>query len=290
MLEQIILPLLLALLMFGLGMSLSTQDFKRVSARKHAVIAALASILLVMPLIALGVGELFALNSTLAMGLVLLAVCPGGMFSNLVTHTARGDLALSMTLTVLTSLLYVVVAPSIISMAALLLSDPSAPISLSFSEVLAKVGAVVLLPVGAGMLLRRKAPRWCNRAEPIVRWVSTIFVVSVFIALAIDQLDVFVVNGPRVVSAVIVLNLLGWAAAGLLARFLQLSVPETIAVGVEHSIRQEGTGIFIAASLLGRPEMTVPLLLNSGVGLLVSSIVVYGIVRLRVQKRQAVAD
>jgi BASS family bile acid:Na+ symporter len=271
MLEKMILPMVLATLMFGLGMSLVKEDFTRVLRRKRVVLAGLVSVLLLMPVVAFAIASALRLDPVLAMGLVLLAACPGGMFSNLVTHTARGDLALSMALTVLSSFLYVITVPSIVSVGASLLSGEGKIFSLSFTQTFFEVLVVVLVPVSAGMFLRRLAPGWCARREHIVRNVASAFVVLVFVYLGIDQFGVFMTSGVRTASAVLLLNAAGWTVAALLALGLRLSRKELIAVGVEHSIRQEGTGVFIAVTVIGNSQMTVPLLLNSIIGLVVSA-------------------
>lgn len=282
MLEKLILPLVLAGLMFGLGMSLTIDDFKRVGTRKKLVSAGLASVLLLMPAIAWGVSLAFKLEPMTAMGLILLAACPGGMFSNLVTHTARGDLALSMTLTIFSSMLYVLTIPPVVAIGAEVLHIHGKQLSLSFIEIFLKVLFIVLLPVAAGMVLRKFWPQWCARLEGAVRNTSSFFVFLVFVDLGIEQSQLFLESGVQIAAAVIALNILGWGVACLLALALRCNRPELIAIGVEHSIRQEGTGVFIAVTILGLPQMTVPLLLNSIFGLVISAVILIAVQRRRV--------
>jgi BASS family bile acid:Na+ symporter len=279
MLEKIILPLVLGGLMFGLGMSLTVNDFKRVGTRKKLVSAGLTSVLIVMPAIAWGVAMACKLEPTMAMGLILLAACPGGMFSNLVTHTARGDLALSMTLTIFSSMLYVLTIPPVVAISAEFLHIPGKQLSLSFIEIFLKVLFIVLLPVTTGMILRNFRPQWCARFEGLVRNIASFFVLLVFVDLGIEQSHIFFESGIQIAAAVIVLNILGWGVACLIALALRSNRKELIAIGVEHSVRQEGTGVFIAVTILGMPQMTVPLLLNSLFGLVISAVILISIQR-----------
>jgi bile acid:Na+ symporter, BASS family len=268
--EKVVLPCILALLMFGLGLSLRLADFGRIGRNWKVVVLALFSILVLMPLSAWAIGLALALPPAYAAGLILLATCPGGMFSNMVTHGCKADLPLSLALTVCSSVLYVLVAPWFLVNGSW--AQPVATITLEL------IG-VVLLPLSAGMWVNQRWPVWATRYAGMARTVSVVLIALLFVALALDQLDSILANGGFVVLAVALLNGVGWCLTALLVFLLRLSSHEFIAVGAEHSIRQEGIGVFVAVTLLAQPEMAVPVLTNSFVGFAVCLAVVALIVK-----------
>jgi BASS family bile acid:Na+ symporter len=270
MIEKVILPSALIALMFALGMTLRRDDFTRVARRKRIVVASLLSIFLAMPLFALGIGRLFDLDVPLSTGLVLLAACPGGMFSNMVTHSARGDLALSVTLTVSSTLIYAIVAALFTSVILQHSSLSTENTTATEMRMMIEVVGVVIVPLLAGMALRKRRPGFCTAAERPLRIAAALLVVAVFVGLGYSQLALIKSTGARILSAVGLLDVAGWAMAGFIGMRFRLARSELIAIGVEHSIRQEGTGVFVAVSVIGSVQTAVPLLVNSFLGLLIS--------------------
>jgi len=269
-LEKIVLPLALIVLMLGLGMTLKRGDFLRVARRKRVVAAALLSIFLVMPAVAWGIGGLFDLAAPLSMGLILLAACPGGMLSNMMTHSARGDVVLSVTLTVASTLIYGLAAPLAVTLFISHPGDKMESTVLAMLRMVAEVLGVVVVPMLAGMALRSRNPLLCAAVEAPLRWAAAALVVAVFIRLGYLQIASFEAAGLRMVGAVVSLNLIGWVMAGAIGVGFRLSRSEFIAISMEHSIRQEGTGVFVAVSIVGNPYIAVPLIINSAVGFLLS--------------------
>jgi BASS family bile acid:Na+ symporter len=269
MIEKLILPMSLALLMCGLGMSLQISDFSRVAKRWRVVTVALGSIFVAMPTFAYLIGHLLRLDVALIGGLLLLATCPGGMFSNMVTHSSEGDVALSISLTICSSLIYAAALP--LTMLVWIGRAPSGetfpvPMLKMFIELL----AVVLIPISIGMAMRRWYPAWCSRRESMIRKVSSLLIVIVFLFLATQQFRQFVNAGVAIFTAVLLLNLAAWTMALLVVAGFRLSKREFIAIGAEHSIRQEGLGVFVAVTVLGNANMVAPLLMNSFTGFFVS--------------------
>jgi BASS family bile acid:Na+ symporter len=277
MLQTIILPLALVVLMFGLGMTLVREDFIRIAQRKRIVVASVGSIFIAMPILALCIGWLFNLDVPLSMGLVLLAACPGGMFSNMVTHSARGDVALSVTLTMSSSLIYAIVAPCAMALFLAHLGGGMGSTAFAMLRMVTEVVGAVIVPLLAGMVLRRRNARLCAATEAPLRIAAALLVVGVFIWLGHSQISLFESAGLRIVGAVALLNLAGWTMARLITGWFRLSRKEFIAIGVEHSIRQEGVGVFVAVSIIGNPHMVGPLIVNSLVGFLMSIVMNGGI-------------
>jgi bile acid:Na+ symporter, BASS family len=271
MIEHLILPLVMTLLMFGLGLSLQLADFRALRTQLGLVVVSLVSILGLMPLCAWFLSEWLGLDPSLKMGMLLLATCPGGMFSNIVSHNSKADLPLSLTLTVCSSLIYAVVSPVAIAMLHPSRSGDSAmlgPLSSTVSDMV----FVVLVPLCCGMLLRQRRPAWSMRSAKFVRNASGTLLAVVFIAVAFKQSSQFGSVGPKVAAAVVLLNVTGWVLAALLTRLFRRDVDALISIGAEHSIRQEGVGVFVAITVLGSSALVPPLLLNSILGLAVSMV------------------
>ena len=186
------LPAALALVMFGLGLSLTVGDFARISREPRAVAAALGAQLLLLPAICFGLVVAFDLDPILAVGMMLLAASPGGTTANLFSHLFRGDVALNVTLTAINSVLAVATLPIVVNLAI----DYFRPVvdgdgvGLQFGKT-AQVFAVVLVPVVVGMLTRRASPAFADRADRPVRILSAVVLVGVIAgALLAEREDV----------------------------------------------------------------------------------------------------
>jgi predicted Na+-dependent transporter len=140
-------------------------------------------------------------------------------------------------------------------------------------RMVAEVAGAVIVPLLAGMSIRRRYPRVSALTETPLRTIAALLVVVVFGWFGYEHLHSFESAGLRILGAVVLLNSAGWFMAALLTLRFRLSKREFIAVGVEHSIRQEGVGVFVAISVMGMPQIVPPLIVNSLVGLLVSFIV-----------------
>jgi len=161
------LPLALGIIMFGLGLGLTTDDFARVGRHPKAVAVALACQLVLLPLLCFGLVVLFDLPALLGIGMMLLAASPGGTTANLFSHLFRGDVALNITLTAVNSVIAVVTLPIITSFA-IGYYDRSDSVSMPFVEIV-KVFAIVLVPVTIGMLVRRRSPGFAAAMDRPVR-------------------------------------------------------------------------------------------------------------------------
>src|SRR5687767_4746591 len=161
------LPIALAIVMFGLGLGLTGADFHRVAQHPKAVAVALGCQLVLLPLVCFALVVLFDLPALLGIGMMLLAASPGGTTANLFSHLFRGDVALNITPTAVNSVISIVTLP-IITSAAIAYFDRSDDVSMPLSEVL-KVFAIILVPVGIGMLVRRANPTFAARMDRPVR-------------------------------------------------------------------------------------------------------------------------
>lgn len=273
---DIALPIGLFLIMFGMGLSLKRTDFARVLKVRKPVIIGVLSMLALLP----GLGFLFAhvfnLPPAISVGLVLVATCPGGMFSNLMTDYGKGNLALSITLTAVISCIYIFTIPAWSSLALdVFTSGDSVAIGLPFLQTFLPLALFVLLPIVIGMIVRSKAENWALAHAGKVKNTAAIIVAAIMIYIALVQESETVENVPMILAAVIGLNLASVLIAAALGFIANLERKDRLALIMEHAVRQEGTGIYIAATLIGSKEAAVPLLLNSLVGLSIALILIW---------------
>ena len=272
-LAGIALPIGLFLIMFGMGLSLVIADFQRVMAVKKPVFVGCFSMLILLPGLGFAVAHLFELSPALSVGLILVATCPGGMFSNLMTDYGKGHLALSITLTAIISCVYIFTIPgwTSLSVGAFMGKTP-AVIGLPFLQTFVPLCLFVLLPILLGMVVRHRIEAWALMHAAKVKNIAAIIVIAIMVYIATVQEAETVENLPRIVAAVLTLNILSVVIAVIVGRLFSLERQDRLALIMEHAVRLEGTAIYIAATLLGNVEMALPLMLNSLVGLCIAGL------------------
>ncbi len=265
--DSYLLPGSLWLVMFTVGLGLKPADFVGVLSGRRSFILGLISMLVVVPFCGTLLGILFAPTPELMVGFILLATTPGGILSNLITDIAKGDVALSVSLTLTLSTIYIFTLPFIAHFALLLAFRQAQPIDIPFGSSLSHILMVTLLPIGCGMIAVRLAPRWCALLGQPVKTVATITLVAVFLLITVQQWPVLRASFGRLLAIVVAMNLTAVTVAVTISKIGRLTRPETIAVAVEHMIRQEGTAIFVAVTLLHRHDMSLPMIINTFIGM-----------------------
>ncbi|WP_275098318.1 bile acid:sodium symporter family protein [Sedimenticola hydrogenitrophicus] len=272
---QVLLPLVIAAMMLGVGMSLRISDFTALLGMPHAAGIGLATLFVVFPGLAFLVAGAFSLTAELSIGLVLLAASPSASTSTLFTYLARGDAALSLTLTAVSKLLPVVTIPLYVSIAARLFADTDTALTLGFADISERVVQMVLLPTLIGMALQHFAPAFTDRARPYVIRIAVTALVLLIAALVYRERqklpDMLLAAGP----AALTLCLLGMACAYALALAANLRQQQTTAIVIETGMQSGGTAIAIAAGLLAAPAMAVPAAVYSLIMYLVTAVFVH---------------
>ncbi|MGY0071602.1 bile acid:sodium symporter family protein [Streptomyces sp. QTS137] len=250
------LPIALAVIMFGLGLSLTTADFERVARSPKAVLFALTLQIVVLPLLAFGLVKVFGVDPLLAVGVMLLAASPGGTTANLFSHLFRGDVAFNVTLTAINSVLAAVTIPLVTNLA-ISHFDTGGDLGLQFGKVL-QVIAIVLVPVGVGMLVRRRSAAFAARADGPVRVFSIAVLVVVSLAALLGERENLAdyLRQVGLVTGIFCLASLGIGYGG--ARVLRLNEPQAIASAMEVGIHNTTVALTIALSVLDNAEVAVP--------------------------------
>jgi BASS family bile acid:Na+ symporter len=252
----IALPLGLVFIMFSLGLGLVKDDFRVVLKAPRGVIVGMANLLIVAPLLAVGVAAVFNLPPVLAVGLVLLGAAPGGTMANLLTHLARGETALSVTLTGISSALAVVTVPLYLSLSSAWFNLTGVDNDVEILPIAGRVLAITLVPLIIGMAIKQRAPDWTLTNYHRFRVISLgLFVVIVAAAVGSEWGRVTEYLGS-VLLAVITLNVLAMGISFMTARAARLSDRSSTAIALELGLHNATLAIAVGASL--DPEMTIP--------------------------------
>ena len=261
---SILLPVALGIIMFGLGLSLSVGDFKRVVVYPKAVFIGLACQMLLLPALCFGLVKLFNLAPELAVGLILLSASPGGVTSNFFSHLAKGDVVLNITLTAISSLLCILTLPLIVNFSMQVFMDESKYIPLLFSKVL-QFFAIILLPVTIGMIIRKKKSSLSGMLQKPVKIFSILFLVALILMQVIKERDNLASYWQQTGLAVLIFNLLSIAVAFVIPMFFKLSKKQSIAIAMGAAIRNGALAITVALSpsFLNNSTMSIPAALYS---------------------------
>lgn len=261
-LAVVLLPLALAIIMMGLGLSLRVEDFKRVLIFPKAVLIGLVCQMILLPTICYFIAVGFNLSPELAVGLMLLSASPGGPTANLYSHIAKGDVALNVTLTALNSLISVFSITIIVNFAMASFMQTDQVVPLQFKKVF-EVCLVVLGPVSIGMLIRSKASSLAERLSSPVKIISALFLVLVIVMTILKEKAHIVQDFKLVGIPTLLLNVLSMGIGYFVPRLFQLGKAQAIAIGMEIGIHNGTLAIFIALTVIGNSAMSTPAVIYS---------------------------
>ncbi|MBY6210226.1 bile acid:sodium symporter [Microbulbifer agarilyticus] len=252
------LPISLFIIMIGIGMTLTARDFHQVTVKPAGLILGSITQILLMPAIAFALAWALALPPAMAVGLVIIAACPGGTTSNLFTMLARGNVALSIVLTISASLITIMTLPVFANYALQLYYGAQQEIALPFVRTVLMLSAIVLLPVAIGMTIKALRPAFAGRAEGFVSifggLVLVLLVVGIVYGVRDRIFDLMAQAGP----ATIALNLFGIALGFLSAKLVGLGKREGLAIATELGIKNGTLGLMVTLTLMHSNEMSVP--------------------------------
>jgi BASS family bile acid:Na+ symporter len=254
----VLLPLALAIVMLGMGLSLVPEDFKRITRYPKAVAVGTLSQVFLLPLIGALITLVVPMQPAIAVGLIVLAVCPGGPSSNLVTYLAKGDVALSVTLTAVSSIITVFTIPLFTNLALRHFLGKSAAIALPIGSTMLQIFLITLLPTAIGMAIRHQFPDIARRLEKQMSRFAVGLLALIIVLLLVregSKLPGFLV---QVGIGVVLLNLLAMLAGFLAGKLFRLSLAQQICIAIEVGIQNGTLAITITAGLLNNPDMAVP--------------------------------
>ena len=244
---------LLGVIMFGMGLTLKGEDFKVVFSRPKDVLVGCLAQFTVMPLLAFALTKIFRLEPALAIGVILVGCCPGGTASNVITYLAKGDLALSVGMTAVSTLLAPVLTPLLVWLLA------GETVDVDVVGMLLSILWVVILPIALGLLVKRFWPRMTERASTYLPALSTLAIcVIVLIVIAANAHKLL--DGGLIVLLVVVLhNMCGLGAGYLMGTFLHLTPAKRRAISVEVGMQNSGLASSLATlHFASYPLATIP--------------------------------
>ncbi|BAY93626.1 MULTISPECIES: bile acid:sodium symporter family protein [unclassified Tolypothrix] len=257
-LTAVVLPIALAIIMLGMGLSLIPEDFQRIKKYPKAVAIGLISQLVFLPIIAFIITKVVPMQPTIAMGLMIVALCPGGVSSNVITFLAKGDVALSVTLTAFSSVITVFTIPVVGNLAYQHFMGETAAIALPIGATILQIFLMTLLPIGLGMGVRQLFPEVARRLEKVTNRLAVSFLALIILLLIIrewNRLPSFIV---QVGVGVALLNVISMLAGFYIGKLFNLNLPQQICIVIEVGIQNGTLAIAITAGLLNNPDMAIP--------------------------------
>ena len=267
MIIDIFLPLSLVFIMFTLGIGLTIQNFKNIINQPKALVLGLINQMILLPLIAFIILFVIKLPSEMAVGMMILACCPGGVTSNMLTRIAKGDTALSISYTAIVSILTVITLPIIVGFSMEYFMGSNAP-SINILSLGLTMFCITTVPVSIGLYINTKYHDFSVSFSPIANKISTILFIVIIIGALTSEWEAFINNlnllGPAILSLIFLMLLIGYYSATL----FDLNKEKSITIAIESGIQNATVGITIGN-----------LILNQGAGLSILSLPsgVYGI-------------
>ena len=243
----------LGIIMFGMGLTLSPQDFRIVLSRPKDILIGCLAQFTVMPLLALALTWAFSLPKELALGVILVGCCPGGTASNVITYLAKGDLALSVGMTATSTLLAPVLTPLLVWLMAGTMVD------VDTVGMLLSIVYVVIAPIVVGLLCQRFLPKMTQSVVPYLPALSSIAIALVVCIVVSHNAERLLVGGLLVVLVVVLHNICGLGFGYLIGRLLGLTEPKKKALSIEVGMQNSGLASSLATlHFAAYPLATIP--------------------------------
>ena len=270
------LPIALCIIMLGLGLSLRIEDFVRVLARPWPVIVGLFCQIVLLPILCFVLVYFSNLPPAISVGMMLLAASPGGTSSALFTHLARGDVALSISLTAVGSLLALVSLPVIANLSLVAFYGEEGAVRIQLHQVL-QIFAVAIVPALIGVCIHNRYPAFAERLETPVKKLATIFLLAVVLAALIGQWHLLATWGPTVGALALVFCLMSLTVGYWVPRLLNIERRQAVALSMSIGLHNAALVIALAMSeqMLNNPEMAVPPAAYGVIAYLVSGVFVW---------------
>lgn len=257
-LTKVILPLSLFLIMFGIGLSLKISDFKNIFKFPKAIVVGLIAQLILLPVIAFALALIFKLPAELAVGLIIIALAPGGATSNMFTYLYKGDVSLSVSLTVLTSLITPFTIPLLAALSMVYFMDNSTEFELPIIKTIIQLLVITVIPIALGMFALSRKPVLAKKIENVLKWFSIFFLFLIIALIIMKNSENMLSFFAQVGAATLVLNVLVLILGYQLANMLKLNNKQSICIGFEVGIQNGTLALVVAGTLIGNNTMMIP--------------------------------
>jgi len=257
LLIKVILPASLFVIMLGMGLALKPLDFKMLIVRPKAVALGVFAQMVLLPFMAYLIVTAFGLSGAVAVGVMILALCPGGPASNLYTYLAKGDIALSVTLTSVVSLLAPFTVPLMIVLFMGLLMGDGQQVELPVIKTIIQLVVITIVPICIGMFIHHKNPEFSAKAEQPVKTFSVLFLLFIVILIVVQNIDQMGAYFAQAGVAALVLNISCLVMGYAIAKFAKLNEAQSKAISIEVGFQNGTLAIVIALTLLQNTEMAI---------------------------------
>lgn len=255
---EVVLPLALAVIMLGMGMGLVPDDFKRVVVFPKAFVVGLLCQMVMLPLVGFVLASVYPMEPALKVGVMILALCPAGASANLITYLSRGDVALGITLTAFNSLIVIITTPIFTNLSLIYFLGEGREIQLPVLRTIIQVGAIILIPVALGMVIRSRVPAFTQRIEPTFRILSLLFLAIAVLGAVMQDRENLPSHFRQVGIAMLVLNVVTMWLGYRIALLARLPMRQAVTIAIEGGIQNGTLAILIASTLLKQPAMSIP--------------------------------
>jgi len=258
LLTKVILPLSLFFIMFGMGLSLKLADFKNVSQSPKAVTLGLIGQMLVLPLIAFLLAIALQLPPEIAVGLMIIALAPGGATSNMFTYLSKGDVPLSISLTAIVSVITPFTIPIFAAMSMAFFMDNNTEFSLPVVKTIIQLLVITLIPVALGMFVLSRWPNLAVKLENFLKWFSVVFLFLIIVLIVLKNKDNMLSFFAEAGLATLLLNISVLIIGYQMAKLAQLSHAQSVSIGFEVGIQNGTLALLVAGTLIGNEVMMIP--------------------------------
>lgn len=254
----VLLPAALAFIMFSLGLGLQLEDFRRILRQPKALLVGVLCHFVALPLVCWGLLGLWGLGGVFAVGFMILAACPTGTTSNLLTYIARGDVALAVSFTAVASVATIFTLPLVVSWSLQHYLGATHTVALPVGNVMGQVFLMLGLPVSLGMLVRHYAPQRAARIEPVATKVATVLFVVIVALAIVKNWALLRDNFSDLAPFALVLNLTMLAFGFAAALLVRLPRRQAVTLGIETAVQNATLALVVASSILQQEAMSIP--------------------------------
>lgn len=264
--DSLLMSFALGIIMFGIGLNLRFSNFKNVIAAPKAVITGLVGQIVILPLIAILIAWIYPLNSSAQLGILLIAACPGGTSSNLVTYMTKGRVELSVTLTSINSFIILFSIPLIVHFGSSFLMSESKTVEPEAAYIVREIGLTVIIPVLCGMTLNSWKPRTISKIKKPLRYIlpGILFAVFAYILIIENQQTEDVAQHLQMIPALVILNISTILTGYFFSKTVGIKHDGRTTIGIEMGLQNSALAIFLARNILEMNEVAVPAVIYGG--------------------------
>ena len=248
--RTIILAIALVLIMFGMGLSLVKDDFVRLLQHPKAILVGLVNQIVLLPIIAYVLIVLFNVETDIAIGIMILAACPGGPASNLITHLAKGDAGLSISLTTVNSIITIFTIPFVVDFALSQFLDANETVQINKLKTVIQIFAIVIIPVSIGMAISRTKPGLAEKMNKPVKIASAAVLFLVIIGLVLNKKEDLIPYLQQAGLTTLALNISTILIGFITAKLAKLNTVQSLTISIESGIQNGTMAIAIASGIL----------------------------------------